>query len=49
MWDIVVLKKDGDNYIVMNQNGDVHYISKETFETFERNGRVSYNPDDAKM
>jgi hypothetical protein len=49
MWDIVVIKQDGDNYIVMTQNGDVHYISKETFQTFERAGRVSYDPEHKKM
>lgn len=49
MWDIVVIKKDGDNYIVMTPNGDVHCISTETFQTFERNGRVSYDPQHKKM
>lgn len=49
MWDIVVIKKEGDNYIVMTPNGDVHCISEDTFQTFERNGRVSYDPEHKKM
>jgi len=49
MWDIVVIKQDGDNYIVMTPNGDVHCISKETFQKFEKFGRVSYDPEHKKM
>jgi hypothetical protein len=49
MWDIVVIKKENDNYIVMTPNGDVHCISEDTFQTFERNGRVSNNPEHKKM
>lgn len=49
MWDIVVIKQDGDNYIVMTQNGDVHCISEETFQSFKRNGRISYDPEHKKM
>jgi hypothetical protein len=49
MWDIVVIQKEGDNYIVMTPNGDVHCISEETFQTFEKAGRVSYDPEHKKM
>jgi hypothetical protein len=42
MWDIVVIKKDGDVYTVMTPNGDVHCISEQTLKTFEKNNRVKY-------
>ena len=49
MWEIVLLKKSGDSYIVMTQNGDVHCISEETFKTYEKANRVSYNKENFKL
>lgn len=49
MWDIVVIQKEDDKYIVMTPNGDVHCITEETFQTFERADRVSYDPEHKKM
>jgi hypothetical protein len=48
MWDIVVIKKYGEFYTVMTPNGDVDYISEETFKTFEKNNRVKYESKDKK-
>lgn len=49
MWDIVLLNTtDNNKFIVMTQNGDVHCIDKETFESFEKNGRVNYKPETIK-
>ena len=49
MWDIVLINiTDNDKYIVMTQNGDYHCIDKETFERFEKNGRVNYEPETIK-
>ena len=41
MWDIVLIKKDKDDYIVMTPNGDVHCISEETFQNFKKSNRVT--------
>jgi hypothetical protein len=49
MWDIVLIKKTEDKYIVMTQNGDVHCISEETFETFKKSNRVSYDKENIKL
>ena len=35
MWDIVVIKQDADNYIVMTPNGDVHCISGKLFKVLK--------------
>jgi hypothetical protein len=49
MWDIVLINiTDNDKYIVMTQNGDYHCIDRETFERFEKNGRVIYEPETIK-
>jgi hypothetical protein len=32
----------------MTQNGDYHCIDKETFERFEKNGKVNYEPEKIK-
>lgn len=49
MWDIVLIKETDDRkFIVMTPNGDYHCIDKETFERFEKNGRVNYKPETIK-
>ena len=48
MWDIVLIKKSDDYYIVMTQNGDYHCLDEETFKSFEKNGRVNYEPEKIK-
>lgn len=49
MWDIVLIKKTDDNkYIVMTQNGDYHCIDEDSFNIFERNNRVNYEPNKIK-
>ena len=41
IWDITILKKIGDDFIVMNINGDTHLINQESLNIFLRNNRVS--------
>ena len=49
IWDIVLMNKSGDSYIVMTQNGDVHCISENTFQTFVKADRVSYDKEKIKL
>jgi hypothetical protein len=49
IWDIVLIKKDDDSYIVMTPNGDVHCISENTFQTFVKADRVSYDKEKIKL
>jgi hypothetical protein len=49
MWDIVLIDKSGDYYIVMTPNGDVHSISEDTFQTFVKADRVSYDKEKIKL
>lgn len=49
MWDILLIKiTENNRYIVMTQNGDYRSIDKETFERFEKNGKVNYEPEKIK-
>ena len=48
MWDIVVVKKTDDKYIVMTPNGDFHCINEDTLNLFKRNGRVNYDSENIK-
>ena len=49
IWDIVLIKKSDDNYIVMTPNGDVHSICEDTFQTFVKDDRVSYDKEKIKL
>jgi hypothetical protein len=42
-WDITILKKIDNYFIVMNVNGDTHVINQESLNIFLTNNRVS-NP-----
>lgn len=42
-WDITILKKIDNYFVVMNINGDTHVINQESLNIFLRNNRVS-NP-----
>lgn len=41
IWDITILKKVDNHFIVMNVNGDTHLINRDSLDVFLRNGRVS--------
>ena len=40
MWDIDIIKKVNDLYIVMTPNGDTHCIDENTLQIFVKNNRV---------
>ena len=48
IWDIALIKKSDDYYIVMTPNGDYHCLDEQSFNNFEKNGRVNYNPETIK-
>jgi hypothetical protein len=41
MWNLVVIKKTDDFYIVMTPNGDTHCIDEITYNKFLNEGRVN--------
>lgn len=40
MWDLVLIKKSDDYYIVMTPNGDTHCIDEETYQRFLSQNRI---------
>ncbi|MEY4573095.1 MAG: hypothetical protein RLZ10_2370 [Bacteroidota bacterium] len=41
IWDITILKKVDEYFIVMNVNGDTHLINRDSLDIFLKCGRVS--------
>jgi hypothetical protein len=49
IWDITLINKTDDKYIVMTQNGDVHCINESSFQTFVKSDRVNYDKEKYKL
>jgi 16S rRNA C1402 (ribose-2'-O) methylase RsmI len=41
MWDIIVLNKMDDFYLVMTPNGETHTITQETYDIFKQQNRIA--------
>ena len=42
MWDLQIIKKLDNYYIVMTPNGETHCIDTSTFELFKKQNRIKY-------
>ena len=40
MWDITIIKKVDNYYIVMTPDGETHCIDDETYQSFKQQNRV---------